>query len=498
MWVCMVCGYVHRGSEPPETCPVCGAPASDFEKREEKPAEPAAVKPTQWRCLICGYVHVGPEPPTTCPVCGALADDFEALAEKVAVAPAASGAARRVVILGAGIAGLSAAEAAREASPDAEITLISKEPDLPYYRLNLTRYLAGEIEEAALPIHPEAWYAEQRIRLLQGTEATAIDLQKGTVDLGGGNHLGFDRLIVTCGAHPFIPPIPGAEREGVTVLRTLAHAQQIRGALKTDMPCVCIGGGILGLETAGALVRHGVQVTLLEGYDWLLPRQLNQEAGRLLERHVEAMGITIRRRSKPLAILGDKHVQGITLENDTLLPAQLAVIATGVRSNSHLARRAGLEVKQGIVVNSSLSTAHPSILAAGDVAEHHGTLYGLWEPARYQGTIAGMNAVGQANEFGGLPRTNTLKVLGIDLFSIGAIMPTDASFDVIHNEQDGSYYRFLFKDGRLAGAILLGDTALAGTVAKALKEGSDFSALLGKGPTASDVCAALAERGAKK
>ena len=167
------------------------------------------------------------------------------------------------------------------------------------------------------------------------------------------------------------------------------------------------------------------------------------------------------------------------------------VIATGIRSNSHLARRAGLEVNQGVVVDNLLATSHPDVFAAGDVAEHHGQVYGIWGPSQYQGSIAGMNMAGGCVEFGGIPRSNTLKVLGLDLFSIGQINPEDASFRAFDHEADGRYFRFVFRDNRLVGAVLLGDTKLTAAVKKAVESGADFSELLAKCRTAAEVIEAF-------
>jgi len=491
VWVCLVCGYVHRGPEPPEVCPICGASRDEFERHAEAPvAEKPVEAPRRWRCLICGYEHAGPAPPETCPVCGASADDFEPVAEGELTAEG-GGEAGRVVIVGGGIAGVSAAAAARDAAPDAEIALISKEPELPYYRLNLTRYVAGEVADEDLPIHAESWYEEQSIRLLLGTAVSAVLPEEGVVETGGDGPQPFDKLILTCGAHPYVPPFPGASREGVTSLRTAAQARALVEMATSDAPCVVIGGGILGLEAAGGLARRGVKVTVLEGHDWLLPRQLNREAGRMLERLVAGKGIAVKPLARTAEIRGDKRVEAVALADGGSLHAELVLIATGVRSNSHLARRAGLEVNQGVVVDSRLQTSHPNVLAAGDAAEHRGVVYGLWEPARYQGMIAGMNAAGLHSEFGGLPRTNTLKVLGIDLFSIGVITPEDASFTEVAEEQDGAYCRFLFKDSRLVGSILLGDTTVASVTARAVKEGRDCSSVLRKRPTASEITSFL-------
>jgi nitrite reductase (NADH) large subunit len=399
-----------------------------------------------------------------------------------------------VVIVGAGIAGVSAAESLRSVSPEAGITIISKEPELPYYRLNLTRYVAGEIGEDQLPIYPESWYREKNIRLLQETEVSSILVESNTLEFCGGEKQDYDKLILAIGAHPFLPPFPGASREGVTSLRSLEHAKRILGMPLDGAKCVCIGGGLLGLEAAAAVARRGAEVTLLEGHGWLLPRQLNQKAGEILERHMGGAGITLRKHARTSEILGDERVRSIMLEDNTTLPADLVIIATGIRPNSYLARLAGLEVNNGIVVDNHLVSSHPNILAAGDVAEHRGTVYGIWGPSRYQGNIAGMNALGLGAEFGGIPRSNTLKVLGYDLLSIGQVQAEDASFDVVEQESGDNYSRFLFRDNRLVGAILLGDTTLTAQAKNAVEKKRDFSKLLRSHPTASDVMKELEEQ----
>ena len=494
-WRCSVCGYVHRGTAAPDSCPVCGADREDFEAHKEQ-SPLAAPKADAWRCLNCRYVHAGTSPPATCPVCAAPRDRFEAMAEeKRAFRP--DGNRIRVVIVGAGVAGVSAAEAIRRASQGAEVILLSKESHLPYYRLNLTRYLAGEIGEADLPIHPQQWYTDNRIEFLRGSEAVQLRLDEHAVEMRDGQTEPFDKLILTAGAHPFVPPIPGSQREGVTSLRTVDHAKAILANLHDGARCVCIGGGLLGLETAGALARRGAQVTLIEGHGWLMPRQLTESAARLLQEHVKSLGIRLRMRGRTKEILGDEKVAGVLLEDGETIGADLVVIAVGVRPNSYLARRAGLEVGGGVVVDNHLVSSHGDVLAAGDIAEHRGVLYGTWGPAQYQGGIAGMNAVGLGVEFGGVPRSNTLKVLGMDLLSMGRIQGEDASFRVVEDERDGRYLRFVFWDGRLVGAILLGDTSISGALRKAVEGKADFSGLLERAPAAQDVVEHLAETGGR-
>jgi nitrite reductase (NADH) large subunit len=392
--------------------------------------------------------------------------------------PAAGQAAPpRLVILGGGIAGVSAAEAARQAAPAAEITLLAAEPEPPYWRLNLTRLLDGEIKEDALPLHPVDWYARQRIRLLSGMTATALALDRHAVTCSNGATLPFDKLILAVGATAFLPPWPGVALGGVQAMRTLADTREVLHRLRPGLRCVCIGGGILGLETAGALAKHGVQVDLLAGDDWLMPRQLTRTGGEILAHHVAALGVRLHCSTKVSALIGTAgQVSGVQLAAGPTLPADLVLITTGIRANLALAADAGLRTQQGIVVDDWLTTSHPDVLAAGDCAEHRGVLYGLWPAAHFQGTLAGLNAVGQRSAFGGLPRLNVLKVLGLHVFSIGQFEVPAAQ--VLEQQTAGQYLRFVFLEGRLCGAILVGRDGLDAALKTAIEQRHDFSAML--------------------
>lgn len=485
-WRCTICGYVHRGDKPPDLCPVCGAPASDFEAVAEKSAAQAAPAAKKWRCLVCGYEHEGPEPPDVCPLCGATHDSFEAVVA-TQPSPAAEGRALRIVILGGGIAGLSAAESARKASPKAVVTLVSQEKDLPYYRINLTRLLVGEIDESALTIHPAGWYSDNRIELLGGAEATAIDPAGRSVTLADGRELGYDKLVLASGAHPFLPPFASRKVAGLVTLRTADDARVLIQAARPGARCVCIGGGILGLETAAGLAKRGATVTVLENYGYLMPRQLSRRAGEILGAHVESLGIRLMREARTKEILGADRVTAVLLEDGKTVEAGLVVVTVGVRSNTHLARQIGLEVNLGIVVDHHLRTSNPDIFAAGDVAEHGGVMYGSWYAAQYQGSIAGLNAAGAVTEFGGIPRSHTLKVLGVDMTSVGQFEPADGSYRIVEDEAGGAYRRFVFRDSRIVGGILLGDTRHASSLSKAVEKKMDFSGLLAGSPSAQAV-----------
>ncbi len=473
-------------------CPVCGSPEEAFEPytAELKPAAKSEIK--SWRCLNCSYVHSGNQPPELCPVCGAPKDCFEPMSEVVEKASQIEKVGT-VVVVGGGISGLAAVEGIRAVSPDTEVTLVSKETHLPYYRLNLTRYLAGEISETELEIQPHSWFENNQVQLLLGTEVSKLKLDQKAMELSNGETLPFDKLVLTVGAHPFMPPFPGAYREGVTNLRTLSDVKSIQASDLTGKKYTCIGGGLLGLETAGALAKRGAEVTLLEGHGWLLPRQLNKRAGQILAKHVESSGIRLFTKARTREILGDETVKGILLEDESIVDTDFVIIATGIRPNSYLGRMAGLDVNKGIVVDNILLTSHPDVFAAGDVAEHHGLVYGTWAPSQYQGSIAGMNTVGSNIEFGGIPQSNALKVLQVEMFSIGIIEPEDGSYDTFEKETDDEFCRFVFRDSHLVGAILLGDAKLATNVKKAVESKWDFSSLLLKHPEAEDVLGFLSE-----
>ena len=472
-WKCEVCGYIHSGDAPPHTCPICGVEQDCFCVIEITFETKEPVNTEVWHCPVCSYLHHAPTPPAICPICSASGSMFTPL-HKDDAPVASSDDIKNIVILGGGIAGFTAATEARRQSPHALIILVSREQSLPYYRLNLTRFLAGDIKESELHIESAEWFEKHAVEYIYA-EATSIDREQKQVHLRDGRQLGYDRLLLTNGAHPFIPPFPGATRDGVTVLRTLEDARAILLRLHPGINIVCIGGGLLGLETAGALVRQGAVVTVVEGFSSLLPRQLPPRAGNLLRQRLEADGMTVLCGETVKELVGDESVQGVMLESGRLLPATLVVVAAGVRPNSYLARQAGLTVNRGIVVDDRLVSSDPSILAAGDVAEHRGILYGIWPAGYAQGAVAGCNAGGGKAVFGSFSPSTRIKVFDIDLFSCGKIHPEDASTTVYESENNGIYRAIYCRDGQLIGAVLYGDTTGAGRLKEIIESGRQIS-----------------------
>ena len=403
--------------------------------------------------------------------------------------------AARLLVVGGGIAGVSAAEAARKTDPDATVTLISDEDDLPYYRLNLTRYLAGDVEADDLALHPRAWYDERRIDLRPGTRVASIAPDDGTVTLDDGATLPFDRLVLATGARPAVPPIAGTDKGGVTCLRTRDDAERILAADLADRPCLVIGGGLLGLETAAALTRRGAAVTVVEGLEHLIPLQLTREGANVLRAHLEGLGIRVVTGRMIESLAGDGRVREAVLDDGTRLEADLVVISTGVVPNLHLANTAGLDTGGGVLVDDRLATSHPAVYAAGDGTEHRGVLYGLWQASRLQGQTAGQAAAGAPDAaFTGIPPAYILKVVGVDVFSLGAIAPDDPACRIIEGRDDGTYRRFVFRDGRLEGAILLGDTTAMPQARQAIERGADCAHVIAHSLTAADVARGLMDQ----
>jgi len=404
----------------------------------------------------------------------------------------------RFLIIGGGIAGVSAAEAIHKVDSSADITLISDEPSLPYFRMSLTRYLAGEIDRAQLDLHKDGWYLENHINIILGARVCNIDSESRQVTLDDGREYKYEKLILTNGASPFVPPILGKELPGVMTLRSLEDAKRITKIFDHPGNVVCIGGGLLGLEIAGAIARHGLKVTVVEALDWLLPRQLGQEAAELLRKQIETMGISVIVHAKTAALVGEGKVEGVELASETpdseaavCIPAELVLISAGVRPNLDLAKMAGVNVNRGVLVNEHMQTSLPNIYAAGDVSEFHGISYGLWIPAKKQGEVAGKHAAGQPADFSEDPPSAKLKVLGIGLFSIGQFAPVEDGDRLVAARQDDQYISLLFRDGLLIGANLLGETGLDPKIKKAIETKTDFSDVLRDSVTVEEVVAHL-------
>lgn len=361
------------------------------------------------------------------------------------------------LIIGNGAAGTTAAENIRKTDPDGHITIVTDE-DLPFYsRIRLNEYICGDIGEQDLLVKKDRWYREMNIGLVLGTRITGADPAEKVMITGDDKRLSYDYLLIATGSHSFIPPITGSEKAGAFSLRHIRDARDIISYAKDEDKAVMIGGGLLGLETGNALLKLGKQVTVVEFFPRLLPRQLDQEGAKRLQTLMEGMGFTFRLGARTGELEGDHRVNSVRLEGGERLPAGMVIISAGVRPNLELAEVLDLDRDIGIQVNDHLLTSRPEIYAAGDVAEYGGIPYGIWPAAMEQGEIAGVNMAGGDRVYKGTTMANTLKVVGIDLASAGDIDAEGVQESIVHT--DATVYRkIVLKDNRITGCIMLGDT----------------------------------------
>lgn len=469
-FVCLVCGYVGIGEAPPETCPICDAPKEMFEKQIELVN---SANNNAFRCLNCEYIHEGDEAPDVCPVCGFTKEHFEAvLEEDIEVSKVDF---ENVVVLGGGIAACSAVETLRSINSDVNITMITGEEKLPYYRLNLTRFLCDDMDESELCIHSQYWYDEKRITVFKNRIILDIDRDNQTILLNDESLINYDKLIIALGSHAFVPPIKGSSQEGIYSLRSIEDAKEIKSLATKDSSVFVIGGGVLGLEAAGALNQRGADVTVGEGSSWLMPRQLNDNASKVLHSFITEAGINIEYDFRTTEIIKTDSGFDIIAQDGRVKSVDFVILATGVRANTYLARKASLEVNNGIVVDDHLLTSDDNIYAIGDISEHYGTVYGLWNIAQYQGKIAAMNLLGTKTPFGGVPRSNALKVLAVDVFSIGTFKSDDASYEILETSTPNKYLMFTVHDGVVIGSIAVGYKEITHKIKKLVESNQKFA-----------------------
>ena len=398
--------------------------------------------------------------------------------------PAADPAIRHVVVIGNGIAGITAADHIRRRHPDCTIDVVARERHNLYNRMAITRLIYGRSAMQSLYLMREGWYEEHRITTWLNTQVTAIDREARRVALGTGESLPYDRLILTAGSRNFVPPIAGFGTPGSFVLREAEDAMLLRSFVQEHRSrrAVVAGGGLLGLETAYALKKFGLHVTVLELGSSVLRRQLDERGGALLQRFLEGLGIEILVETQAVSVDGEPRVAGVTLGDGATIETDVFVVSAGIAPNVEIAREAGLDTGRGVVVDDGMRTSDPAVFAAGDAAEHEGAISGLWPAAVEQARVAAVNALGGDELYEAAPPVTMLKVTGVDLTSIGRFeAESDDELELAFEDvAEQRYRKLVIADGRIAGAILLGYPLEAPGVVAAVKAGSDVRPLLGR------------------
>lgn len=364
----------------------------------------------------------------------------------------------RVLVVGNGLAGTIASKTLRELNPDAEIVIFAEEKYLYYPRPNLIEYLAGNISRENLFAFSEEWFENHSLSIHLGKPVKKLLPESQQVELEGGETESYDFLLLANGASSWVPPIQGADKEGVFTLRTLDDANAIIQRIEDHPDVVIIGGGLLGLEIARAIRTRGSSVQVVEFFPRLLPRQLDTEGASVLQSKIEDMGIKVQLGIVTEEILGEGSVEGLKFKSGEELGARTAVVAAGVRPNIHLAAEAGLKTDKGVIVDDSLQTSHPGIFAAGDNVQHKDKIYGIIPASFNQARTVAFNIAGHEKKYTGTIPSNTLKVVGVDLTSIGLVTPEEGAADEFRKviKEEGIYKKIVIQNGKLIGAIWMG------------------------------------------
>jgi len=383
------------------------------------------------------------------------------------------------VIIGNGVAGTTAAENIRKLNQAGEITVVTEESTPFYYRMRLPDFISGDIAENKLTAKKDQWYKDQGIDLKLRTRIQGADPGKKVIRTQSDSEIPYDRLLIATGSRSFIPPMKGADKKGVFALRTIQDARDIVAWAKDIRKVVLIGGGLLGLEAGNALWKFGKNLTVVEFFPRLLPRQLDVAGGGRLQKIMEGMGFSFRLGAKTQEIKGQDRVTGVLLEGGEMLPAEMVIVSAGVRPALELAKALGLDHDKGVKVDERMRTSQPGIYAAGDVAEFKGIPYGIWTAATEQGQIAGTNMAGGDALYKGTVMANTLKVIGIDLASAGNIDAENKLESKVLTDEK-VYKKVVLENGQIVGCIMLGDTKGFTKITKMMAEKQNVSEIKDK------------------
>ncbi|WNO04345.1 nitrite reductase large subunit NirB [Rhodoferax mekongensis] len=388
---------------------------------------------------------------------------------------------QKLVMIGNGMAGVRTIEELLKVAPDLyDITVFGAEPYPNYNRILLSPVLAGEQTLDEIVLNSFEWYAENNIALHAGKKVTEVDRVKRVVKASDGTEAEYDRLLICTGSNPFILPVPGKDLQGVIAYRDIADTNAMIEAATQYKHAVVIGGGLLGLEAANGLMLRGMQVTVVHVQPTLMERQLDTVAGGLLQKSLEERGLQFLMGAQTQELVGgeDGRVKAIKFKDGTEVPADLVVMAVGIRPNTELAQSMRLHVDRGIVVTDTMQTVTDArIYSVGECAAHRGIAYGLVAPLFEQAKVAANHLAeyGIGRYQGSLTSTK-LKVTGIDLFSAGNFTGGEGFEEIVMSDPFGGVYKKLvIKDDKLVGACMYGDTVDGSWYFKLLREGRNVA-----------------------
>lgn len=445
-------------------------------QEKENPKKKKGAR-TLVKCLVCGAVFDSSI--DICPVCGVGPENFvEVEAEENEFS---NDTKNFYIILGNGAAGHYAAEAIRKRDRTGTITMISNEPYRTYNRPMLTKSIMAGLNEEQIAVEDASWYEENHIYQILGHEVVKIDPEAKEVHLDDGSKYHYTKLIYALGSECFIPPIKGADKDGVIAIRRLSDTKKVAEKLKETKHAVVIGGGVLGLEAAWELKKSRCEVTVLELAPVLMGRQLDKTAGEMLKKISEGQGIQIHTGVQIEAIEGGEKAEGVRLADGTVIPAELVIVSCGVRANTALAKEAGIETDRAVIVNEKMETNIPDIYACGDCAQYEGINYAIWPQAAEEGKTAGAQAAGDDNTYSTVPAALSFHGMNTALFAAGDNgQNPDLIYKTVEYKDEGKkqYQKYYFLNNRLCGVILIGDTSRMAEMTEALKHHRQYKEII--------------------
>ncbi len=386
----------------------------------------------------------------------------------------------KLVLIGNGMAGVRTLEELLKIAPDLyDITVFGAEPHPNYNRILLSPVLAGEMTLNDIVLNDLAWYEANGIRLHLDKKVVKLDRVARKVVAEDGTEENYDRLLLATGSNPFMLPVPGSDLPGVIAYRDIKDTDEMIDAASRHKHAVVIGGGLLGLEAANGLALRGMDVTVVHVMPWLMERQLDKTAAGMLQKSLEAKGLKFKMEKQTQELIRGEsgRVCAIRFKDGEELPADLVVMAVGIRPNTELAQSAKLQCDRGILVNDTMQTYDPRIYAVGECVSHRGIAYGLVAPLFEQAKVCA-NHLAQYGfgRYTGSVTSTKLKVTGIDLFSAGNFTGGEGAEEIVLHDASGSVYKKLvIKDDRIVGSVMYGDTADGSWYFQMLREGKNIA-----------------------
>jgi NAD(P)H-nitrite reductase large subunit len=382
----------------------------------------------------------------------------------------------RYIIIGGSAAGISTVEAIRSVDRTSPIELFSNEGTPFYSRVLLSYYVAGAITKEELHFRPLEFFMENRVTAHLGQKVKQVLPDSKNIRMEDGREYPYDKLLIATGSSPKILDIPGKDKKGVIVMRYIEHAQEIVDRLDGIKTACILGGGLIGLRTGYALSLRGVKVKLIVKSGQVLSQMLDRDAAQMVEGTMREHGIDVRTGRDAVEITGRDSVEGIILDNGERITCQLVVIGKGVQPNVDCVSSTKVKVNEGIVADETMRTTVPDIYVAGDVAETYDLstekmgINAIWPCAFEQGRVAGLNMAGRKAQYNGSFRMNSLDFYGLPVISMGVTQPEGGGFERFQRRAKETYRKLVLKEGRIVGAILVGQVQRAGVLTTLLKK----------------------------